>query len=106
MTIASNTATTIAIGTNLLSPSARLDPPIATTNRISSVAYAVDDSASDENTASAIVFGRRCSSIWVVASGRPTKIRFSTPSTQLPLGDHRRWQLDTGGPARDTFRVR
>src|SRR5262245_4184582 len=85
MTIASKTATTIAIGTSLLSPSARLDPPTATTNRISSVAYAVDDNASDENTARAMVFGSRCSSIWVVASGRPTTSRFKTSSTRPPV---------------------
>ena len=78
-------ATTIAIGTSLLSPSARLDAPTATTKRISSVAYAVDDSASDENTASAIVFESRCSSIWVVASGRPTNSRFNTPEHRLHL---------------------
>src|SRR5436190_24222752 len=81
ITIASRTATTIAMGTSLLSPSARLDAPTATTKRISSVAYAVDDSASDENTARAIVFASRWCSIWVVASGRPTKTRFNTEAT-------------------------
>jgi hypothetical protein len=38
MTIASSAATTTEIGTSLLRPRARLDPPTATTNRISSVA--------------------------------------------------------------------
>ena len=56
-TIASSSATAIAIGTSTSSPSARLDAPTAVTNRISSVAYAVDEIASDENTASAITFG-------------------------------------------------
>jgi hypothetical protein len=84
ITIASSAATTKAIGTSRLSPIARLEPPTATTNRISSVAYAVDDSASDENTARAIVLGRRCSSICMVANGRPTTMRFSTPVTAMP----------------------
>ena len=56
-TIASRTATAIEIGTSVLSPSARLDAPTAVTNRISSVAYAVDEIASDEKTASAIGLG-------------------------------------------------
>ena len=50
-TIASRIATVIAIGTSFESPSARLDGATAMTNRISSVAYAVDEIASDENTA-------------------------------------------------------
>ena len=77
-------ATTIAIGTSLLSPSARLDAPTAMTKRISSVAYAVDDSASEENTASAIVLESRCSSIWVEASGRPTNNRFKRLEHRSP----------------------
>src|SRR6476620_3960850 len=72
--------TTMAMGTSLLRPSARLDAPKAVTKRISSVAYAVDDSASEENTASAMALESRCSSIWVVASGRPTNNRFNAPS--------------------------
>ena len=48
----------------------------ATTNRISSVAYAVDEIASDENTASAMVFGRRWCSCSVVAM---------RPADQQPL---------------------
>ncbi len=44
----------IAIGTSFDRPSARLEPPTAVTNKISSVAYAVDEIASDENTASAV----------------------------------------------------
>src|SRR5262245_28747676 len=84
MTIASRIATTTAIGTSLLRPIARLDAPSAVTKRISSVAYAVDDKASDEKTASAIVFGSRCSSMLVVASGRPTTTRLSSFSNRVP----------------------
>src|SRR3954447_1378306 len=106
MTMARRTHTTIAIGTNLLRPSARLDAPNAVTKRISSVAYAVDDNASDENTASAMVFGSRCSSIWVVASGRPTNNRFNTPSIDRTS---RSWSLlgvGTDGQAADLARPR
>src|SRR5438445_860867 len=94
--MASMTATTIDSGTSLLSPSARLDPPIATTNRISSVAYAVDEMASDEKVASAIRLGRSWCSWSTVAMGRPTSSRFSItytrgtirrgPSCAPPLG--------------------
>jgi len=45
------------------------------------VAYAVDEMASDENVASAMVFGRRCSSCSVVGMGRPTTSRFSAEYT-------------------------
>src|SRR4051812_19630365 len=78
------------MGTSLLRPIARLEPPSAVTKRISSVAYAVDDSASDEKTASAIVFGSRCSSMAVVANGRPTKIRLNVSSIpdRPQLGAH------------------
>src|SRR4051812_2131791 len=87
--MASSAATTTAMGTSRLRPIARLEPPRAATNRISSVAYAVDDSASEEKTASAIVFERRCSSIWVVAKGRPTTNRlksFSIPDHLAAVG--------------------
>ena len=80
--MASMTATTIDSGTSLLSPSARLDPPIATTNRISSVAYAVDEMASDEKVASAIRLGRSWCSWSTVAMGRPTSSRFSITYTR------------------------
>src|SRR6476620_6893128 len=83
-TMISKSATALPIGMSVFSPSARLDPPTATTNRISSVAYAVDESASEENTASAMVFGSRCSSILVLARGRPTRSRFTT-SNIVPL---------------------
>ena len=58
-------------------PSARLEAPTAVTKRISSVAYAVEEIASDEKTARPIVFGMRWCSCSEDASGRPTKIRFS-----------------------------
>ncbi len=48
-------------------------PAATSTSRISSVAYALDDRASDEKTASAFVFGRRCSSASSDAIGDPTK---------------------------------
>ena len=51
------------------------------TNRISSVAYAVDEIASDEKTASATVFVMRWCSCSDVASGRPTSSRFSVSNT-------------------------
>src|SRR5712692_781659 len=80
-----STATAKPIGISLLRPSARLDPPTATTKRISSVAYAVDEIASDEKTASAIVFGIRWCSISVVASGRPTRTRLTNATWAVPL---------------------
>ena len=40
-------------------PRTRLDAPRAVTKRISSVAYAVEEMASEENTASAVTFGIR-----------------------------------------------
>ena len=64
------------------SPSARLDAPTTVTKRISSVAYAVDEMASEENTANAMTFGIRWCSCSDVASGRPTKIRFSVSNTR------------------------
>src|SRR5512134_2289931 len=48
------------------------------TRRISSVAYAFDDRASEEKTGRAIVFGRSvCSRRWL-AFARPTRMRFAT----------------------------
>ena len=66
-TIASRIATAIEIGTSFESPSARLDGTTAMTNRISCVAYAVDEIASDEKTASAIVLLMRWCSCSEVA---------------------------------------
>src|SRR3954451_9927354 len=84
MTIVSRMATATPIGMSLLRPSARLEPPTATTKRISSVAYAVDEMASEENTASAMVFGMRWCSISVVASGRPTSTRLTNATSSVP----------------------
>ena len=54
------------------------------TNRISCVAYAVDEIASDEKTASAIVLLMRWCSCSEVASGRPTSTRLKLSSTVVP----------------------
>ena len=76
-TIARIAATAIEIGMRVLSPSARLDVPSAVTKRISSVAYAVDEIASDEKTASAIVLPMRWCSCSALESGRPTRMRLT-----------------------------
>src|SRR6478735_1324376 len=62
---------------SVLRPSARLDVPSAVTKRISSVAYAVDEMASDEKTASAMIFGIRWCSCSALDSGRPTRMRLT-----------------------------
>jgi hypothetical protein len=81
-TIARRIATATAIGTSVSSPSTKLEAPTAVTKRISSVAYAVDEMASDEKTASPMVFEMRWCSCSTVASGRPTssRLRIATPS--------------------------
>ena len=72
------------------------------TNRISSVAYAVDEIASDEKTASAIVLVMRWCSCSDVASGRPTKTRFSVSNTSLrPVTCANGWELATARLATD-----
>ena len=56
-------------------------PPADSTSRISSVAYATEESASLANTGRAIRFG---SSVWPSLSlcmGRPTSTRLTTPNT-------------------------
>src|SRR3954465_922007 len=80
-TSARRIATMIAIGTSFDSPSARLDGATAMTKRISSVAYAVDEMASEEKTASATIFEIRWCSCSELASGRPTNSRFSVSNT-------------------------
>src|SRR5438309_2649862 len=80
-TITSRMATITAIGTSFDNPSARLDGATAMTKRISSVAYAVDEIASDEKTASATSLEIRWCSCSDVASGRPTSTRFSVLNT-------------------------
>ena len=47
------------MGTSTLRPSAKLDAAPVVTNRISSVAYAVEEIASDEKIGNASVLGRR-----------------------------------------------
>src|SRR5262245_46754947 len=59
-------------GTTLVTAPA---PSTARTTRICSVAYATDEIASEERTASAVVLLRRSCSILSVASGRPTSSR-------------------------------
>src|SRR6478609_716434 len=77
-TIARRSATAIEMGMRTFRPSARLDAPIAVTNRISSVAYAVEEIASDEKTASAISLGIRWCSWSADEMGRPTRTRLTT----------------------------
>src|SRR5215510_436532 len=79
--MASSAATTMAIGTRWSRPRARLDVPAAMTKRISSVAYAVDEMASDEKVASAIDLGSFWCSCSELASGRPTRTRLANVST-------------------------
>jgi hypothetical protein len=57
--MANRTTTMIAIGTNGRNAAAPAPAPIKVTTRISSVAYAVDEIASDANTGNAIFFERR-----------------------------------------------
>src|SRR5919204_5514144 len=63
---------TAEIGTTY--PSAAV-PSTASTSRICSVAYATDEIASDESTASAVFLFRRSCSSRSEASGRPTRTR-------------------------------
>ena len=51
----------------------------SSTWRISSVAYATEESASDENTGSARIFGSRVCSSPELATERPTRMRLMTP---------------------------
>ncbi|MFL5805857.1 MAG: hypothetical protein ACJ8CR_29485 [Roseiflexaceae bacterium] len=62
-----------------------LAPAATSTTRIASVAYATDESASDEKTASATSL---CSRWWCcrsVASGWPTRKRFTVSIITIPL---------------------
>ena len=54
------------------------------TSRISSVVYAVDEIASEENTASASTFTNRSPACADVGMGRPTSRRF-IPGTDSPF---------------------
>src|SRR5215813_11490743 len=53
------------------------DPASTRTSRISSVAYATDERASEENTASATVFDSRSWCAWARDIGAPTRTRLS-----------------------------
>ena len=58
-TITNSTQTTIAIGTSRSKAAAPIPAWSSNTTRISSVAYAVDEIASDANTGRAIFFDNR-----------------------------------------------
>ncbi len=60
---------------------ARLEGAAAMTKRISSVAYAVEEMASDENVARAMILGRRWWSCSEFAMGRPMRTRLAKVST-------------------------
>src|SRR3954471_18428043 len=96
-TIARRIATITAIGTSFDRPNARLDEGTAITKRISSVAYAVDEMASDEKTASATIFEMRWCSCSEVASGRPTSSRFSALNTMDDVSAAGRWRPARAG---------
>ena len=53
-------------------------PASESVSRISSGAYATDDSASEANTGSAIRLGSRVSPSWVLRSRRPMRRRLAT----------------------------
>src|SRR5260370_30018575 len=61
----------------------------ASTRRISSVAYAVEESASDEKTASAVFFVSRSCVKRAVLIGLPTSRRFNEAIFSLRQVDHR-----------------
>jgi hypothetical protein len=70
------------MGTSFEMPRARLDAvPTAVTARISPVAYAVDEIASELKTGNAIEFGRRWWSASDDGIGRPTRMRFRVLGT-------------------------
>jgi hypothetical protein len=54
-------------------------PPADSTSRISSVAYATDDNASEANTGRAIFFGSVASPSISLRTGVPTRTRFNSP---------------------------
>jgi len=77
----------------------RLDPPTAMTKRISSVAYAVEEMASDENVARAIDFGSRWWSCSLDASGRPIMTRLSIVNTGVRFLSTQRLRTPRAGAA-------
>ena len=58
-------------------------PASTSTSRISSVAYAVDEMASDEKTASATFFESRSCCSSAVAMGRPSIARLKPPTSDV-----------------------
>src|SRR5436190_5196500 len=74
MTIRIRAAIPIPIGSEELSAA---EPARTRTNRISSVAYATEESGSEANTASAVALPRRSCRCCAVGSGVPTKSRLS-----------------------------
>jgi hypothetical protein len=80
----STTAMTIPMGSMKLSAAA---PPRANTSIISSVAYATEDSGSEEKTGSARTLGRRVCSIFEEETCRPSRTLFSTVPTDATSGD-------------------
>src|SRR5215831_13262258 len=103
-TIASNVAISNAIG--VLYDSAA-NPPMTRTRRISSVAYATDDNASDDSTASPVTRDSRSWCARWVGIGRPRISRlideYAPPSgtTQLPIQPARLADgLGVGSPLR------
>src|SRR5215212_8680443 len=88
-TMPRSTAIAIPIGSMYASAPT---PAAVRTSIISSVAYAFEESASEENTGSASDFGRSWCSCLFVASARPTKMRFNNP-----LDEGRGWAFDIRG---------
>ena len=76
-------ATTIASGTSRSHAAAPIPAWMSSTTRISSVAYAVDEMASDANTGRAIRFRSRWWPSSEVAIGLPIKTRLT--SDALPI---------------------
>ena len=70
---------TTAIGSELCNAP---DPANTRTSRISSVAYAEDDSASDEKIASAFTLFRRSCMIWALANALPRTMPLTVCKTR------------------------
>lgn len=75
----------IAIGTNGRNAAAPALAPIKVTTRISSVAYAVDEIASDANTGNAIFFERRWCASSSLEMGLPMR-NFFNEAIDRPRG--------------------
>ncbi len=61
------------------------DPARMSASSISSVAYAVEEMASEEKTGRAYFLGSRSCISWSVASGRPRRPLFMAPAVLNPL---------------------